>query len=177
MTRNRYIKDYRLVEYVNERGRIRTDCEYIGPAYRFERDARTVRRAKKLLTVVCVVGWLTFVSALIPDSQGMCTLYVALPFTFAALPLGMLTEIAITAAPAKEPLERRHADKLNNRYPPTAMAVSVLTALGLAGELVCLLRGTMLKAGDLWFSFCALLLLVCGVAAFARRGLLAARED
>ncbi len=33
VSRNRYVGDYRLVESIDERGRIRTDFEYIGATY------------------------------------------------------------------------------------------------------------------------------------------------
>ena len=44
MSRNRYVGDYRLVESIDGRGRIRTDYEYIGANYAYAGGAKDVRR-------------------------------------------------------------------------------------------------------------------------------------
>lgn len=170
MARNKYIRDYRLVEHVSERGRIRTDYEYIGAYYRFVQTPATVRREKRILLALCAVGWIAFVCALLPNSLAMRTIYVSLPFAFGALPMGILTDIGISAFAAKEPLEHRQADKLSNRYPPAALAVAVLAAAAIAGETINLLRGQALCVGDICFSLCAGVLLACGIIVFSRRG-------
>ena len=42
MSRNRYIGDYRIVESMDGRGRVRTEYEYIGLPWRFAEDREAV---------------------------------------------------------------------------------------------------------------------------------------
>ena len=178
MARNRYIKDYRIVETVNERGRIRSNYEYIGAAYVFAADAKTLYRARRFALAACLIGWLAFLGALLPNSTAMRTFYVSLPFAFAALPLWLLTEDAVFAFRAKEPLEHRHADRLANRYPAAAVFTAALPAVSLIGELVTLLRGLDLRAGDIAFTLFAALLLGCGAVSYrGRKNLLCRKAD
>ena len=92
MAINRYVKDYRLVETFNEKGRVRTEYEYIGEDYWFTAGAASVRKAKRGVTAGCVLAWLSFIAALWPVSTAMHTIYTAFPFAFSALPLGLLTK-------------------------------------------------------------------------------------
>ena len=107
MSRNRYVGDYRLVESIDGRGRIKTDYEYIGAAYFYAEGADAARRALRRIAIGCAAGWLAFVGALTPVSSAMRTLFTALPFAFAALPLGLMSGVALGALRAKEPLEHR----------------------------------------------------------------------
>ena len=168
MARNKYVKDYRLIENIDERGRVRTETEYIGDHYFFVHGSAA--REKKIALILCVVGWIAFVLALTPSSAGMRKMYVSLPFAFAALPLGMLTEAAIAALRAKEPMEHYQADKLQNSYPPRALATAILPGAALIGEIVLFFldREGMLP-GDAVFFICGTVLVCCGVVCFARR--------
>lgn len=169
MSRNRYVKDYRLVENVNERGRIKTTYEYIGEDYYFAADAGTVHAARKRLAVVCLIAWIAFIGALLPVSVAGHTLYVTLPFAAAAWPLGLLTGVGISLFHAREPLEHRHADRIENRYPASAVFVLMLSTASLIGESVNLFRGLPLLTGDLVFSVCAAILFICALAAWRQR--------
>ena len=169
MARNKYVRDYRLVENIDERGRVRTETEYIGDYFWFV-DGPAAAREKKNAVILCVAGWIAFILALAPYSAGMRTMYVSLPFAFTALPLGMLTELAVSNARAKEPLEHHQADKLRNSYPPRAVATAVLPCAALAGELVRLvLDRSGMGWGDAVFSLCAAGVAFCGRTIYARR--------
>lgn len=165
MSRNRYVGDYRLLESIDGRGRIKTDYEYIGADYGFAEGSQAARRALLRALACCGLGWLAFVGALIPVSTAMRTIYVSLPFAFAALPLGLMTATVVRTLRAREPLEHRHADQLENRCPACSFFAMLLSGVALAGELVNLLRGAAFMAGDIVFCACAAALLGCGVAA------------
>lgn len=169
MARKKYIRDYRLVETVDERGRIRSDYEYIGADYVYCRGADAVRRDKKAVLCAVIVGWLAFAGALLPPSAGMHAVYVALPFLFSAVPLGVLTDTLLTAARSAEPLRHQQADMLENRYPAAALWTMLLPCAALLGELVCLLLGARPRPGDAIFSLCAALTAGAGLFAFLRR--------
>lgn len=169
MARRRYIKDYRLIQSVNEHGRIVTDYEYTGDDYRYLLPADELRREKRLAAVLCAVGLAVFIAALIPFSAAMRRLYIAIPFAFSVLPLGLLIETALSVFPVKEPLQRIHADKLKNRWPAASLAAAILSGVAIPGELVNLLLGAEMAVGDIVFCLCAAAECACCAVMFARR--------
>ena len=176
MARKKYIRDYRLVETVDERGRIRSDYEYIGEDYFYALGTDAVRREKRTHLVLIAVGWLAFFGALLPSAAATRTIYVALPFLFAAVPLCVMTDTLLSAAPDREPLQHRQADMLENRYPPAALWTAILPGAALVGELVRLLIGAEATGSDALFSLCAVILSAVGIMAFSRRRRFACRE-
>ena len=177
MARNKYIRNYRLLESVDERGRLRVDYEYIGAYYRFAAGTAAAKKAGRQSLALCALGWAAFLTALLPQSTAMRTIYVSLPFAFSALPLGMLTALALSARKAAEPMEHPLADQLTNAYPPRALFTAVLPAAALLGLGIRLLMAPgELLPGDGIFALGALGLTVCGSMAFVRRRALAAEK-
>ncbi len=177
MARNKYIKDYRLLETVDERGRIRVESQYIGRYYVFAAGAEAVRREKRRLLGLCALGWAAFLAALLPVSTAMHTAYISIPFAFAALPLGMLTASLLELPTDGAPMEHRLADRTENSLPPRALFTAALPAAALVGQL---LRWAITRQGfwpgDTVFSLGALSLAVCGAAAYSRRRCFVLRE-
>ncbi len=176
MAKGKYIKDYRIVESLNERGRIRVETEYIGEHYVFVSGLEKARKVRNLAMLLCLAGWLSFVGALIPNSAGMRTPYVSLPFAFSALPLGLLSSLLLGTLGLKEPMEHRLADRFENRYPAQTLAIAALPAFSLIGEGILWLSGGPLFPGDAVFAPCAALLCACGLGCFAQRGKLRTRK-
>ena len=172
MARRKYIKDYRLVETVDEHGRIRTDYEYIGASYRYACGPETAKKERRRALAACGAAWLAFVGGLLPRSAGSFVFYIALPYAFTALPLGLATALLLDSDGWKgETFRRRHGERMENRYPPVCLFWAVLPVISLLGMLVCLLRKSPpLTGGDAVFSLCALVLCAAGVFAFSRRG-------
>lgn len=166
MSKKRYVKDYRIVETLDERGRIHSSYEYIGKHYAFVSDARRRKRDQRVSLALCLLAWLLLIAALLPPSLAMQTAYVALPFVFVALPLGIATDILLTLLFAKEPLEHRHADKIGSRYPASLLAATLLCGFSLLGQLLRMILAGGMTAGDWCFFVCApLLLAVCRLLA------------
>lgn len=176
MPQNRYAKDYRLVETVNERGRIRTDVEYIGGPYRYAAGLNAAMRARRLCIALCAAGWLALVGGMLPNSEGMHRWYVSLPYIFAALPLGLLTDTLLFSAPRREPFERRQADRLQNRWPPAAIAAGLLPCVSLIADGVRMLSGGAANGADAVLCLCAALCAGCAWALFSLRRRLAPRK-
>jgi len=176
MARGRYIKDYRIVESLNGRGGIRLETEYIGAPYYFACGSEKAGRCRRLCLLLCLGGWLLFVGALIPNSAGMRTLYVSLPFAFTALALGLMSSLLLSTLRLKEPMEHRMADRFENRFPAQALAVAVLPGISLAGEGLMLLLGKQMLPGDGIFSLCAAALFACGLGLFLQRRKLRTRK-
>ena len=163
MSRNRYVGDYRIVESIDGRGRVKSDYEYIGAPYVYAGDAASVKAARVRVALCCMVGWAAWLAALIPVSTAMRALCIALPFAFAAPPLALASGTAIGLFRQKEPFEHRHADRLENRAPACTFFVALLSAVALVGEAVNALRGVALLPGDAVFSAGAALLTACAI--------------
>ena len=162
MSRNRYVGDYRIVERLDERGRVRSESEYIGDHYRYAEDAATVRSARLTVTVCCALGWAAYLLALMPKSLATRTMYTSLPFIFAAIPLGLTTGTAASLYTEKVPFRHKHADRLENRAPAGTFFMMALAAIAMIGEAVNLMRGLALAGGDGLFCLGAVILFVCG---------------
>lgn len=169
MSRRKYLKDYRIVETLNDRGGIQSSSEYIGQKFRF-RDPAGAERMKKLLPALCALCWLAYAAALLPHSAAGNTAYVSLPFLFTAIPLGMLSERAAALLTRKPPLERRSADRFQNWTGGASMMAAILAGLSLAGELIMLLFASASpEKGDAVFAAGALTILLCAAAIRRRR--------
>ncbi|MBR6113826.1 MAG: hypothetical protein IKQ10_01455 [Oscillospiraceae bacterium] len=176
MARNKYVRDYRLLESIDERGRIQVASEYIGRYYEFAADAGTVAAEKKRLLALCAAAWAAFVGAMLPISGAMRTFYVSLPYVFSALPLGMLTALALAIPADGRLMEHRTADRIENSLPPRALFTALLPGAALLAQLARLLvTRTGLWPGDAVFCLGAAAVSALGAAAFSRRKKLAVR--
>ncbi len=176
MARNRYVKDYRLVETVSESGRIKTSYEYIGREYVFAAAPAAVSRDKKIALALCPLLWVLFVGAMVPVSFAARTTYIILPFAFTAIALGVMTDILFSVCLAKPPLEHRIADRINNRFPPAALGAAFLPAAALIGQLLRIALGGEIRGGDWVFMACAALIAAGSSYLFGFRKKLAVRE-
>ena len=164
MSRNRYVGDYRIVESIDGRGRVKSDYEYIGAPYVYAEAAPVVKAARNRVAACCLAGWAGWIAALVPLSTAMRALYIALSFAFAALPLALASGTAIGLFRQKAPFEHRHADRLENRAPACTFFAALLGIVALVGEAVNALRGVWLLPGDAVFSACAAILTVSAIA-------------
>ena len=166
MAVDKYSRDYRLIDSVDDRGRIRTETEYIGENYRFQEGEEAARSAARRMALFCALAWLSFVAALFLPSAAMKTLYAALPCAFTALPLWLLSSAVVTALRVRVPFVHRDADRLNFRLPATAVFSALFPAFAIVGELLSLLfaRPAVLP-GDWVFlagnGLCLLFVLLC----------------
>lgn len=164
MARRKYLKDYRIVETLNEKGGIRSSSEYIGEPFRF-RNPQAAESMKKRLPPLCILGWIAYAAALLPPSSAGRTAYACLPFLFSAIPLGMLTERGAALLTRKPPLERRSADRFNHWISGGSLMTAVLAGISLVGEAINFFFGSIpLSGGDAVFSAAALILLLCALA-------------
>ena len=163
MSRNRYVGDYRIVESIDERGRVRSDYEYIGAPWVYAEKAPTVKTARNRVALGCLVAWLAWIAALVPVSGAMRALAIALPFAFAAIPLALTAGTAVSLFREKPPFEHRHADRLENRAPAGTFFTALLGVIALVGEAVIALHGTQMLPGDAVFAACAAVMVACAI--------------
>lgn len=163
MSRNRYVGDYRIVESIDHRGRVKSDYEYIGAPWVYAGDAASVKAARRRVALCCAVGWAAWLAALIPVSAAMRTLVIALPFAFAAIPLALTAGTALSLFREREPFEHRHADRLENRAPACTFFLALLGVIALVGEGVTALREAEMLPGDAVFAACAAVVAACAI--------------
>ena len=176
MPRKRYTKDYRLSDTLDERGRIRTETEYIGAAYRFAEGTAAAQKALGRMLVLAGLGALCFLVSLLPHSTASLTMYVMLPYLFTALPLGLLLAALLRLRSFGESLDHRAADQANGQIPGCCLWLMILPAVSLLGEAVALVFGHgAFRPGDGLFIAGALGVLLCGW--LCRRGKDTLRAD
>ena len=134
----KYARDYRLSDTVDERGRIRTETEYVGGAYGYaDRDAP---KTLKKLTLLSAIAWGLTLLPLFPSSTAGLSIWVMLPWIFLLIPLWRLSSGL------------------------WSLRGAILAGLSLIGEIVALLLpGAKVHPGDLLFLICAGALVACGI--------------
>lgn len=158
----KYARDYRLSDTVDERGRIRTETEYVGGAYGYaDRDAP---KTLKKLTLLSAIAWGLTLLPLFPPSTAGLSIWVMLPWIFLLIPLWRLSSGLWSLRGAGETLQHRHADLANERPEACGAGFAILAGLSLIGEIVALLLpGAKVHPGDLLFLICAGALVACGI--------------
>ena len=169
MAINRYRKDYSVTEYTDRNGKIRRGITYTGDPWEFSGGRERAKQAGRRIGLLVLMGWAFFLGALSVNTTAMRTLYVALPFAFAGLPLGLLTRCLFDLLWMDPVITGKQADRLNNYYPAEAFFLTVLTAFALLGDGFVILRGRGRFPADLVFVLCAAGLLVTGYRIFAFR--------
>ena len=147
MARNPYRKDYRLVEEFSEKGRVKTSYEYIGEACVFCEGENAAHAWARRCALLVSAGWILYIGAMFLESEAMRRLYAALPFAFCGVPLALLTGHVFAMRSLKEPLEKRHMDRFNNRYPQAALFLTLFAVFALLGEAAGLAAAFFRAAG------------------------------
>lgn len=175
MSSRKYAKDYRLSDTLDERGRIRTETEYVGAIYCFIEGNETARKALCRMLMFTGLGTLCFMVSLLPLSAASLTLYVMLPYLFSALPLALLLAALFRLRRAGVKLDHRTADQANERVPACCLWLLILPGVSLLGEGIALTigYGTFLP-GDALFLAGALGTMLCAWLCFQRKALLRA---
>lgn len=169
MARNRYIGDYRLVEQIDARGRVKTTYEYIGPDYRFVSGWQEAARAGRKALILCAAGAAAFLAALLPGSDVTHRWFVSMPFVIAIVPLVMTGDLILSMPRKESPLEHRQADRMSNRYPAAVLFLTVLCAISLLGALGSMIFSGTASPADAVFCLFAAVCCACGVMLFALR--------
>lgn len=170
MSSKKYVKDYRSIETVDSKGRIRKEYEYIGGSFIFLEAAEVVRRRAKLLAVLCAAGWIFWLLPLLFPNGAMRLPFISVPFIFSALTLWMLSMSAFTAATAQEPMKHKRSARLTKWLPGTSLATAILVGVALIGTAVAYLFSIgNLNAYDWLYAGCAVMLCADAFICFTQR--------
>ena len=129
----KYVKDYRLNETIDERGRIRSDAEYIGGSYYLQQDRATARTRGRVLAAVCAVSWICWLVPMLFNNGSMHIAFISYPYIFIALTLWLRSMALYTALTLTQPMKHKDSDRLTNWLPGTSIATIVLSGVVLIG--------------------------------------------
>lgn len=169
MAKGKYNRDYRLIEEFRENGRVRTDYEYIGDPWFFRLDEKTVAKEQNFSLLFVLLAAAAFIIPLIPYTGMMHKLWIALPFVVSAVPIFMTGDLVVSMRKWRNPLEHRHADKLNNSFPARTLAIAYLSAVSLIAEIVYLVQNGLSIPGDKIMTGCTAVLLWSALMLFRQR--------
>ena len=163
MSFKKYLKDYRVDEYIDEKGRVKSKAVYIAGDYVLSPSISM--GDKRLMLVFSILSWVALIGALIPNTLASRLLYVILPFIFSMFPLFLMTGSAISLISEGETMTRERAERISGRLPLSSLFTTILAGAAFLGLIVTAVPkwGAMLS-GDLLFG--ALSLVIAAAASF-----------
>ena len=184
MARRKYVKDYKLVHSVDEKGKVRTRAEYAGDRFCFVQEREAIRRhyAPRNVSLdpaaaACGLAWLCYIGSLLLNTGAMRCFYISMPYVFTALPLWKLSTSVVTILTVEEPMHRRHSHQVSMHYPPAALWTGALPAVSLAGIAITAALGKgSFVTHDLFFSLLGAAIVACAAFCFARRKVFATKK-
>lgn len=176
MARGKYIREYRVREYLDARGRIRSETEYIGPLFCFACSEAERKKGRRILLALCAAGWAACVGALALNTTAMRTWFVSVPFAFVLLCLGLQTERLVSLGGVGERLEHRQAEKFSRKLPGAFLAEGILGTHAAAAAVLLQLTGKASGWQEVLFSVLALASGACGIGGFCCREIFGVRE-
>ncbi len=133
---DRYVADYRVVEYTNEKGKVRRKTEYIGAWYVPLISEQKQRRLHVFMWIGAFAVFASILGGLLQHYAAESELYVVLPCAIALLPAFYMI-LALFAQPkVGQKMERMQHEHGYIRIGRSALAVLILVGVGLIGVIV-----------------------------------------
>jgi cytochrome bd-type quinol oxidase subunit 2 len=177
MVTKKYVKDYRLENQKNKKGKDVTRPVYAGNYFVFEKSPEEVKRARTRLTVYGALAVICFVAGLLSYvNKGFSAQYYTLfPFAFCAFPLLYLGFAVYAFYAFKGRATREQKEKMIDRLEKSGLVTVVLSALCMVGLLIAMILKIAGKetrpvtVNDFIFIAAAVLLLVISLLVFGLR--------
>lgn len=176
---NKYVKDYKLENVTNKKGRVVTKAVYVGNYYGFRQKGEALKKAKTSLTAATAAGIVFFVTGIsfYRNTGFSAQYYTLIPFAACFLPLLYLAIAAYYILRTKDDgrVTNERKDKMRDRVAKSGLGILILDGLAAAGIAVA---GILKAAGtetrnftvnDLVFILSALGLLAAAGFAFSTR--------
>ena len=163
MSYRKYLKDYQLEEYIDEKGRTRNRAIYVAGDYIIS--PAIPKGDRYYMLAASIFSWFTLIGALIPKTRASQLFYIILPFVFAALPMFFMTAGIFNLLFEDEYMTRERADKIVNRLPICPLIAAALSVAAFLGHAVtAVISWNSMLSGDILFG--ALSLLTAAAASF-----------
>lgn len=135
MASKKYIKDYDLVEFEDEQGRIKQTVIYKGDYFTLNLEERQIKQSKRVFIILAFAVMLVHIAAGFVANPGTYKFYVALPYTIAFLPIFFLIMAAFRLPGEKRRYRKEEIGLSFDRIRKTSFLYLILTAVGLLGML------------------------------------------
>ena len=177
MSYRKYLQDYQIEEYVDEKGRVRNRAIYVAGDYVLS--PTIPKNDRYYMLAATILSWLTLIGSLIPRTHASELAYVILPFVFSALPMFFMTGAVVALLLDNEQLTRERADKIVNRIPLCPLIATVLSGAAFIGLVVsAIISWKDMLVGDIFFGALSLLTAACASFVYIKcRGLKANKVD
>jgi len=167
MVSRKYLKDYRIEEYIDANGRVRSEAVYIGGDYTLMPQVST--GDKRLILLLSVLSGSFYCGALLPVTRAARLTYVIMPLVLSALPIFLMISAAVSLLSVKEAMPRPKAEKISNRLPPSALITAILSGAAFFGLIITAAAAwDGVGAGDYIFSACSLAIFLAAATVFIK---------
>ena len=173
MSYKKYLGDYRVEEYIDDRGRVRTRATYIAEDYVLKPDVSKTDR--RMFVLISIVGWCTYIGALSQITMVARLIYVIFPFAVTAFPLLTTTLASVSLYKAEPRMTRKEADKTVGRLPISSLFTAILPATAFIGFITTAVtiaisaeKSGEIIYGDIIFGILSLLTAASGALIFTK---------
>jgi len=128
MNKKQIRRDYENVDYVDEKGKVRTDVVYKGKYFDVE-NLEAHKKHKVLFCVMSVCLVVLFTGGMVADSSAMRTMYFALPYAFQAFPVLFILLAAYKFLKKKLPYRQEVYDELYTKAKTWCTVGAILSGI------------------------------------------------
>ena len=138
MITNKYAKDYRLENVVNEKGKTVTKPVYVGKYYVFERPQEEVMAGRKLMLISAIVSAASLMIGMgFYNNTGFTSqYYTSAPFMLCAFPLLYFCMAVYSLMTFKDKCTREKKDHTDDRIAKCSFVGMLLSAANISGIIV-----------------------------------------
>jgi len=167
MISKKYLKDYRIDEYIDANGRVKSEAVYIGGDYTLS--PQVSAGDKRLVMLLSVLSGSFYCGALIPVTRAARVAYVVMPLALSALPIFLMARAALSLLTAKVAMPREKAEGITDRLPLCALMAAMLAAASFLSLIITAAASwDGAGAGDYIYAACSLALSLTAAAAFLK---------
>ena len=155
MSYRKYLKDYEIEEYVDEKGRVKTRAVYSAGYYAVS--PAVAHGDKIIMLAFSFLSWVLLIGALVFETGAARLWYVILPFTFTVFPLFYMTAASVSLMFGDDKLTRERAEKMSRRLPTSPLIAAILTGAAFIGLVAtALISWGSIPLNDILFAVFAL---------------------
>ena len=163
----KYLNDYSVEQYVDERGKTKNRVTYVAGYYTLSPAIDAKNRL--LIMVASLLLWLPFIAAFIPLTKASHIYYVTLPYVVSIIPLYLMTVSAVSLFREGEIFTREKSDKIVRNLPSCSIIVAILEAVAFVGLVVtAIIDAEGMLYGDIIFGAASLIIAVAGSMIFSK---------
>ncbi len=170
MGKRKYVSDYAIEDYEDQKGKLRSRRVYRGKYYRFHHPAREIIRLRYTIIIVCALVVALLLPLLLSNTALGRTVYIVIPAVLSLAPVYLLLAGAIRLDPKLERFTREHRDKTESRIRTAIPILLVFLTTACFGCLAEYIRGN-LTPGELPYAICLVTALIASASLLPLRKL------